>query len=90
MMAALSATFRSSRTALVLAILIWVFLSGIITALSSYLPALETLKFLIPGHQTSELAQLSEWQPLQLAYIPLLQTIVILIIGRWMMVRQTL
>ena len=90
MMAALSATFRSSRTALVLAILIWVFLSGIITALSSYLPALETLKFLIPGHQTSELAQLSEWQPLQLAYIPLLQTIVILIIGRWVMVRQTL
>jgi ABC-type transport system involved in multi-copper enzyme maturation permease subunit len=90
MMAALSASFKSAKQATVWAILIWSFLSGIITGLSSYVPALETLKFLIPGYQMTELALLSEWQPLQLAHIPLLQTIVILIIGRWVMVRQTL
>lgn len=90
MMATLSAIFKSAKQATVWAILIWSFLSGIISGLSYYLPALETLKILIPGYQMSELAQLSEWQTLQLAYIPILQTVVILIIGRWVMLRQTL
>jgi ABC-type transport system involved in multi-copper enzyme maturation permease subunit len=90
MMAALSATVKSTRQVMVWAILIWSFLSGIISGLSSYLPALNTLKILIPGYQMSGLAQLAEWQTLQLAYIPLLQTIVLLALGRWIMSRQTL
>lgn len=90
MMAALSATVKSAKQSTTWAILIWSFLAGIISALSSYLPALANLKILIPGYQMTELAQLSEWQPLQLAYVPLLQTLVLLVIGYWIMSRQSL
>lgn len=90
MMAALSAKIKSARLVTVWAILIWSFLSGIISGLSSYLPALNNLKILIPGFQMSGLSQLAEWQTLQLAYIPLLQTVVLLALGRWIMSRETL
>ena len=90
MMAALSATVKSARQATVWAILIWSFLAGIISALSSYLPALDMLKILVPGYQMSALSQLAQWQALQLAYIPLLQSVVLLSIGRWVMHRQNL
>ncbi len=90
MMAALSATVKSARLATVWAILIWSFLAGIISILSSYLPVLDGLKLLIPGYQMPDLSQLSEWQTLRLAHIPLLQTVVLLTIGRWIMQRQAL
>lgn len=90
MMALLSASVKSARQATIWAILIWSFLAGFISLLSSYLPALDILKILIPGYQMSALSQLAEWQTLQLAYIPLLQSVVLLGIGRWIMHRQNL
>jgi hypothetical protein len=69
-MAALSAKVKSARQAILWAILIWTFLAGIISGFAYYLPALDFFKFLIPGNQLSDLAQLSEWQTLQLAYFP--------------------
>ena len=90
MMAALSVTVSSARQVTVWAILIWSFLAGFISLLSSYLPALELLKILGPGYQVAALSQLAEWQTLQLAYIPILQSIVLLSIGRWIMRRQNL
>lgn len=90
MMAALSATVKSVRQATLWAILIWTFLSAILSGLAYYLPGVDLLKWLIPGHQLSDLTELSEWQTLQLAHIPLLQTLVLLVIGRWIMVRQML
>ena len=90
MMAALSAKVKSARQATVWAILIWTFLAGIISGFAYYLPALAFLKYLIPGYQLSDLAQLSEWQALQFAYIPLLQCFFLLALGRWLMARQPL
>ncbi|WP_428355065.1 ABC transporter permease subunit [Methyloprofundus sp.] len=90
MMSALSATVQSARQVTVWAILIWSVFAWIISIFSAYLPALNNLKLLIPGYQMSALSQLAEWQTLQLAYIPLLQTIALLIIGRWIMHRQSL
>jgi ABC-type transport system involved in multi-copper enzyme maturation permease subunit len=90
MMAALSARVKSPRQATLWAILIWTFLAGIISGFAYYLPALEFFKCLIPGYQLSDLAQRSEWQTLQLAYIPLLQSLVLLALGRWVMARQAL
>ena len=90
MMAALSAQVKSARQATLWAILIWTFLAGIISGLAYYLPALAFLKALIPGYQLSDLAQLSGWQTLQLAYIPLLQSLILLALGRWLMARQAL
>jgi SNF family Na+-dependent transporter len=69
-MAALSAKVKSARQAILWAILIWTFLAGIISGFAYYLPALDFFKFLIPRNQLSDLAQLSEWQTLQLAYFP--------------------
>lgn len=90
MMAALSAKVKSARQATVWAILIWTFLAGIISGLAYYLPALTFFKFMVPGYQLSDLAQLSGWQTLQLAYIPLLQSLILLALGRWIMARQAL
>jgi len=90
MMAALSAKVKSARQATLWAILIWTFLAGIINGFAYYLTALDFFKWLIPGYQLSDLAQLSEWQTLQLASIPLLQSLVLLALGRWIMMRQVL
>ncbi len=90
MMAALSAALKSSRQTTVWAVLILSFLSGIIGLLSFQLPVLEYLKVLIPGFQMPELSNLAQWEALQLAYIPLLQSIVLLAAGRWIMSRQAL
>ncbi len=90
MMAALSAQVKSARQATVWAILIWTFMTGIISGFAYYLPALTFFKLLVPGYQLSDLAQLSGWQTLQLAYVPLLQSLVLLTLGRWIMARQAL
>jgi hypothetical protein len=90
MMAALSAQVKSARQATLWAILIWTFMAGIINGLAYYVPGLDFLKLLIPGYQLSEVAQLSGWQALQLAYIPLLQSFILLAFGRWIMARQAL
>ena len=90
MMAALSAKVKSARQATLWAILIWTFLAGIISGFAYYLPALAFFKWLIPGYQLSDLAQLSGWHTLQLAYIPLLQSLILLTLGRWIMARQAL
>lgn len=90
MMAALSAKVKSARQATVWAILVWIFLAGIIGGFAYYLPTLAFLKLLVPGYQLSDLAKLSGWQTLQLAYVPLLQSVTLLAFGRWIMARQTL
>jgi hypothetical protein len=90
MMAALSARVKSARQASLWAILIWTFMAGILNGLAYYLLGLDFLKLLIPGYQLSEVAQLSGWQALQLAYVPFLQGLVLLGLGRWIMARQAL
>jgi hypothetical protein len=90
MLAALSAKVKSARQATVWAILIWTFLAGIISGFAYYLPTLTFLKLLVPGYQLSDLAELSGWQTLQLAYVPLLQSLILLALGRWIMARQAL
>ena len=90
MLAALSAKVKSARQATVWAILIWTFLAGIIGGFAYYLPTLTFLKLLVPGYQLSDLAELSGWQTQQLAYVPLLQSLILLALGRWIMARQAL
>lgn len=90
MMALLSTLVSSSRQATVWAILIWSFLSGIINMFTRNLPDLNVLKLLVPGSQLAQLAQLSGWDTLQLAPVPLLQTVLLLAAGRWVMMRQAL
>ncbi len=90
LMAALSAAFNSARQSTMWAVLILVFSAGIINLLSSYLPVLDMLKIFVPGYYSDELTHLAEWEPLQLAYVSLLQTVIFLALGRWIMMRQSL
>jgi len=90
LMAALSASFKSAKQSTMWAILIMIFLAGIISLLSSYVPILDKLKILVPGYQMDTLTKLSGWQPLQYAYISLIQTFVFLAMGQWVMSRQSL
>lgn len=90
MMAALSAQVKSARQATIWAILIWTFMAGMINVFAYYLPILGFFNYLIPGYQISDLSELSGWQALQLAYVPLLQSLILLALGRWIMARQAL
>ena len=90
MMAVLSAKVNSARQAILWAVLIWMFLAGIINSLTSYLPTLAFLEYLILGYQLSDMTQLPRWETLPLIYIPLLQSLFLLTIGRWIMLRQAL
>ena len=90
MMSLLSLTVKSTRQVMVLATLIWVMASAIIQGISYYFPVFEVFELLIPGRQLSELADLPQAQTLSLAYIPLLQGLVLLIVGRLLMQRASL
>ena len=90
MMSLLSATVRSPRQATVWAILILSLVGALLKGLENTVPDLAFLKYLLPGIQLDQMAQLAQWQMLPLAYIPLLQTLLLLIIGRSVMTWRAL
>ncbi|OUS25656.1 hypothetical protein A9Q99_20590 [Gammaproteobacteria bacterium 45_16_T64] len=87
MMALLSASVRSPILAIILAVLLWTIVLWSVTALSEYYPAFDFVKYIIPGIQISDLTQLQPADTLSLIHIPLLQTAVLLIIGRFVMAK---
>ena len=90
MMATLSTSLKTSRQVTVWAILILSVVSWSINLFAQQQPLLSYLKMLIPGYQLAEMQQLAQWDALQIAYIPLTQTILLLIIGRWIHSRQAI
>lgn len=90
LMALLSAKLNSARQAIMWAILIMIVLSAIITKLSTYAPILEMLQLFILGFYNADIAKVSGLISLQLATLPLIQTVVFLAIGRWIMMRTSL
>ena len=90
LMALCSAIARSSRLATMLA-----FIGvGAIIALTGYLtykwPIFESLKYLIPGLQIGDLIQSNHWETLQHAWLPIIQAIVLLALGRTVIQRSSL
>jgi ABC-type transport system involved in multi-copper enzyme maturation permease subunit len=90
LMALLSQQLRSSGQAALLALLVWSLMPAIINGLSNVWQPLSFVQHLIPGVQLPELAKLVEWQTLKLAYIPLLQTLLLLALGRTLFLRRAL
>ncbi len=88
LMAWVSSMARSARQATLYAIIIWIVFSIFTGWLSSQYPGLWGLDKVLPGAQISELLQLSGWDTLSLAYLPIIQTIVLLGLGRFMMQRS--
>jgi ABC-type transport system involved in multi-copper enzyme maturation permease subunit len=90
MMSLLSLTVNSTRQVMVLAALIWVLASAVIQGISHYFPFFEVFELIIPGRQLSALSNLPQAETLSLAYIPLLQGLVLLVVGRFLMQRTSL
>ena len=90
MMALLSAIVKSPRKATVIAFLVWALASVIISGLSHYFPLLESLKLLVPGMQFDSLSNLEGAAMFSLAYIPLVQSAILLVTGYYVMKRASL
>jgi len=90
LMAVLSATVKSPRQATFYAGIIWTIASGIISLISHYVPAAEVLNMLVPGMQFSQLTSLNGSAMFSLAYIPMVQCGVLLLLGREIMRRRSL
>ena len=87
MMALLSAAVRSPRQAMILAVLLWTLISATLTSIGQHWPTFEFLSYVIPGVHLDNLTELQPSETLSLAYIPLAQTIALLLVGRFVMSR---
>ena len=88
LMAWVSSMAKSSRQATVYAVIIWIACSILTGWLSRQFPELSVLDLILPGAQVQSLLQLSGWSTLSLAVIPIVQTIVLLFLGRMIMQRS--
>ncbi len=90
LMALLSATVNSARQAILWAVLACILITGLLNALAKFWAPLEVLSVLIPGVQLKPLAGLAQREVFSLAHIPLIQTVVLLAGGRYVMSRRAL
>ncbi len=87
LMAVASALAKSARLAVSLVIVGAGLLLGLIQWAGHYLPALLQIQDFLPGAQLTELLATAGWGTLQLAWLPLLQTVLLLAAG-WAVMRS--
>jgi hypothetical protein len=91
MMAFFSASVRSSRLAIILAILSMGVTVGLIQlAAYHWWQKLDMLMYIIPGQQLIDLVQSNDWATLKHAWLPIAQTVVFLFLGRTVTARSSL
>lgn len=90
MMALLSATVRSAKLATMMAIIGWGLLSGLVTWLTFKIPATEFLIGWLPGGQRAGMVNAIGWEALSYSLVPLIQTVIFLLAGRFIMQRSSL
>ncbi|MFK7890723.1 MAG: ABC transporter permease [Granulosicoccus sp.] len=90
LMALVSAMARSARQATLYAVIFWVLASLLIAYVQARFEALGFLDWVLPGAQVKQLVLMADWQTLVLAPVPLLQTLVLLVAGGWVMWRHDL
>ena len=88
LMAWVSSMARSARQATTYAVIIWIICSLLTGWLSRQFPELRILDMVLPGSQVSSLLGLSGWKTLSLAFIPIVQTAILLFFGRMIMQRS--
>ena len=88
LMAWVSSMARSARQATTYAVIIWIICSILTGWLARHFPELWGLDMVLPGSQVTPLLKLSGWNTLSLAFIPLIQTGVLLFLGRMIMQRS--
>lgn len=90
LMALLSLNANSARQATIQAILLWAGMSILMAIISAYAPALTPVQWIIPGAQVSSMINTLAMDSLTYAPIPILQAVVLLVLGRQMMQRSSL
>ena len=90
MMALFSSSVRSARLATLFALIAWGAMTGLIHYLIFKIPNLDFLSSWLPGSQRIPLIKSYGWETLTTTTIPLIQTLVLLTIGRYIMKRNAL
>jgi ABC-type transport system involved in multi-copper enzyme maturation permease subunit len=89
-MALFSLYAKSARQATIFAVILWTLISLTISIINSQFPALDFLHWILPGSQIVSMLNTQGASALMFAPIPLLQTALILFIGRLYMQRSAL
>lgn len=89
-MALFSLYAKSARQATILAVILWIIISLIITLINSEFPSLDFLQWILPGSQIVSMLNTQGPAALMFAPIPLVQTALILFIGRIYMQKSAL
>lgn len=90
LMAWVSVMARSARQATLYAVIAWLTVSLLVGYLQSKFGPMALLDWALPGSQVSQLLRLHDWQTLKLAPIPIVHTVVLLLIGGYMMRQRDL
>ena len=90
LMGLVSALARSARQAMLFAIILWVVTWLVVRYLFAYFPQAGFLDWTMPGSQIPYLLRVVGWDAVQFAWIPLLQTVVLLVVGFLVMQRKDL
>ncbi|ASJ75367.1 ABC transporter permease [Granulosicoccus antarcticus] len=90
LMAWVSVLARSARQATLYATILWLGVSLLVGFLQSRFGPLPVLDWVLPGSQVGQLLRLSDWQTLNFAAIPVLHTVILLLVGAFMMQRRDL
>ncbi|MBB1270317.1 ABC transporter permease [Shewanella sp. SR44-3] len=89
-MALFSLYAKSARQATIFAVILWALVSISIAIINSQFPSVDFLQWALPGSQIISMMNTQGAAALLFAPIPLLQTLIILFIGRLYMQRSTL
>ena len=81
LMAMVSILAKSARQATTFAVILWIIAMLLIGYLGRQFPELSMLSQVLPGSQISQLMRVIGWDALALAWLPLLQTLVLLAVG---------
>ena len=80
-MALISVFATSARQATTWAVILWIAIGIAIFWAGRYVPQVEVLRWILPGAHIRHLLQQNSWQTLQIAFVPLLQTLALLAAG---------
>jgi len=87
LMSVCSASVRSSKLAVTLAIVSWGVFAFLLNRLTAAFPSLSVLNNYTLGAQVSNIAAVQGWQTLQFAYLPLLQSLLLLTLA-WVIINR--
>ncbi len=90
LMALVSVLARSARQATLFAVIAWILVSFIVGYIQRQYGPLPVLDWVLPGSQVPALLKLQGWQTLDLALVPVIHTVVLLLGGWWAMQRSDL